>query len=171
MAISKVPSTGGTPEPLTMLDTQAGEVTHRWPQVLPGGKAVLFTSSTNSGNYEDAEIVVYSTTSGQRKTVQRGGFYARYLPSGHVVYMHEGTLFAVPFDLKRLSVAGQYAPILEGMVTTPTSAGAQFSFSESGNLVYIAGGAGGGQKVSIYWMDRTGKFTSLRDTAGNYANP
>ena len=171
VALSKVPSTGGTPEPLTMLDTQAGEVTHRWPQVLPGGKAVLFTSSTNSGNYEDAEIVVYSMTSRQRKTVQRGGFYARYLPSGHVVYMHQGTLFAVPFDLQRLMVTGQPVPILEGVLSTPTSAGAQFSFSESGNLVYIAGGAGGGQKVSIYWMDREGKFTPLRDTPGNYANP
>ena len=169
-ALYKVSAAGGTPQPLTTLDKQAGEVTHRWPQILPGGKAVLFTSSTDVDNYEDAEIVVYSMASGQRKTVQRGGFYARYLPSGHVVYMHEGTLFAVPFDLQRLEVTGQPAPILEGVVTTPGTGGAQFSFSDTGNLVYVAG-RGGGQNVSIYWMDHDGKFTPLRETPGNYCNP
>jgi Tol biopolymer transport system component len=115
-------------------------------------------------------IVVYSMASGQRKTVQRGGFYARYLPSGHLVYMHEGTLFAVPFDLQRLEVTGQPAPILEGVASTPNNGGAQFSFSETGNLVYVAGRAGG-QNVSIYWMDREGKFTPLRETPGGYYNP
>ena len=168
-ALSEVSSAGGTPQPLTTLDKQAGETAQRWPQVLPGGKVVLFTSSTHGFNYEDAEIVVYSMASGQRKTVQRGGFHARYLPSGHLVYMHEGTLFAVPFDLKRLEVTGQPAPILEGVVTNP-NAGAQFSFSETGNLVYVAG-RGGGQNVSIYWMDREGKFTPLRETPGGYFDP
>jgi Tol biopolymer transport system component len=169
VALSKVSSAGGTPQPLTTLDKQAGEATQRWPQVLPGAKAVLFTSST-TGNYEDANIVVYSMISGQRKTLQRGGFYARYLPSGHVVYMHDGTLFAVPFDPKRLEVTGQPAPILEGVVTNPGTGGAQFSFSEIGNLVYVAGVAGV-RNVSIYWMDREGKFTPLRETPGNYFSP
>jgi serine/threonine-protein kinase len=134
--------------------------------VLPGGKAVLFTSSSDNANFEGAEIVVYSMASGQRKTVQRGGFHARYLPSGHVVYMHEGTLFAVPFDLQRLEVTGQPAPILEGVVTTTAFGGAQFSFSDTGNLVYVAGHAA--QNVSIYWMDREGKFTPLREIPGGY---
>jgi Tol biopolymer transport system component len=169
-ALSKVSSAGGTPQPLTGLDKQAGEETHRWPQVLPGSKAVLFTSNTHGNNYEDADIVVYSIASGKRKTLQQGGFYARYLPSGHVVYMHEGTLFAVPFDLQRLEVTAQPAPILEGVVTGPGVGGAQFSFSDSGNLVYVAG-VTGFQNVSIYWMDHEGKFTSLRETPANYFNP
>jgi Tol biopolymer transport system component len=168
--LSKVSSAGGAPQPLTTLDMQRGERTQRWPQVLPGGKAVLFTASTGQANYEGAEIAVYSIASGQRKTVQRGGFYARYLPSGHVVYMHEGTLYAVPFDLKRLEVTGQPAPILEGVATSPTYGGAQFSFSDAGNLVYVAGRAVSGN-VSIYWMDREGKFKPLRDTPGGYLNP
>jgi serine/threonine-protein kinase len=169
-ALFKVSSAGGTPQPLTALDKQTGEVTQRWPQVLPGNKAVLFTSNTHTNVYEDAEIVVYSMASGQRKTLQRGGFYARYLPSGHVVYMHEGTLFAVPFDLKQLKVTGQPAPVLEGLIATPGIGGAQFSFSDTGNLVYVAG-RGGFQNVSIYWMDREGKFTPLRETPGSYATP
>ena len=168
--LSKVSSAGGSPEPLITLDTQSGETTQRWPQVLPGSKAVLFTSNTSRTNLEDAEIDIYSMASGQRKTVQHGGFHARYLSSGHLVYMHDGTLFAVPFDLKRLEVTGQPAPILEGVVTNPAVGVAQFSFSETGNLAYIAGGSGG-ENVSIYWMDREGKFTPLRETPGNYHNP
>ena len=171
--LSKVSSAGGTPQPLITLDKQASEATQRWPQVLPGSKAVLFTSNAVGGGiagFEDSDIVVYSTVSGQRKTLQRGGFYARYLSSGHLVYMHEGTLFAVPFDVKRLEVTGQPAPILEGVATAPFYGGAQFSFSNTGNLVYVAGSAGG-QNVSIYWMDREGKFTPLRETPGTYFGP
>jgi Tol biopolymer transport system component len=172
VALSKVSSAGGTPQPLTTLDKQAGEATQRWPQVLPGSKAVLFTSNTGviEASQEDSEIVVYSMASGRRKTVQRGGFYARYLPSGHVVYMHEGTLFAVPFDLKRLEVTGQPAPILEGVVANPGFGSAQFAFSDTGNLVYIAG-RGGGQNVSIYWMDHEGKVQPLYENRRSYYNP
>lgn len=168
--LTKISSAGGTPQSLTSLDAQAGELTHRWPQVLPGGSAVLFTSSTEVGNYENADIVVYSMASGQRKTVQRGGFHARYVFSGHVVYMHEGTLFAVPFDLKRLEVTGPPAPILDGIVTNPATGGAQFSLSDTGNLVYVAGGSVF-QNFSIYWMDREGKFTPLRERIGSYLFP
>jgi hypothetical protein len=127
VTLSKVSSAVGAPQPLTTLDTQAGEATQRWPQALPGGKAVLFTSNT-SGDYERADIVAYSMASGQRRTVIHGGFYARYLPSGHLVYMHEGTLFAVPFDLERLEVAGQAAPILEGVVASPGNGGRSSHF-------------------------------------------
>ena len=168
--LSKVSSAGGAPQPLTTLDNQAGEITQRWPQVLPGGKAVLFTSNTRQSNYEDSDIVVYSMVSGQRKTLQHSGTYARYLPSGHVVYMHEGTLFAVPFDLQRLEVTGQPAPILEGVASNAGNGSVQFSFSNTGNLVYI-GGHSGFTNVSIYWMDHDGKFLPLRETAGGFANP
>jgi eukaryotic-like serine/threonine-protein kinase len=169
-ALFRVSSAGGMPQPLIALDQQAGEATQRWPQVLPGGKAVLFTSNTHGGNYEDADITVYLTSSQQRKAVVHGGFFARYVPTGHVVYMHEGTLFAVPFDPKRLEVTGLPAPILEGVSAVPGDGSAQFSFSNGGNLMYVAGYSGF-QTVSIYWMDREGKFTPLRETPGNYYSP
>jgi serine/threonine-protein kinase len=42
----RVPARGGSPVPFTELDRAIAEVTHRWPQILPGGKAVLFTAHT-----------------------------------------------------------------------------------------------------------------------------
>jgi dipeptidyl aminopeptidase/acylaminoacyl peptidase len=167
--LSKISSAGGSPEQLTTLDP-ASEQTHRWPQVLPGHKAVLFTSGALLGSFEGADIVAYTMSTGQRKTVLRGGFHGRYLPSGHVIYMHEGTLFAVPFDAKRLEVTGQAAPVLEGVVNNTNTAGAQFSFSEAGNLVYVPG-HGSAVAGSVYWMERDGKFQPLRESPANYVSP
>jgi eukaryotic-like serine/threonine-protein kinase len=165
-ALFKVSSAGGTPAPFTALDNQNSAVTHRWPQFLPGANEVLFTFSSTGLAFDEADIDVYSTTSGKLKTVLHGGSYARYVPSGHLVYQRNNTLFAVPFDPKRLEVTGPPAPVLEDMATSATG-GAQFSVSASGTLMYV-GGSATNQDVSIYWMDAAGKFTSLRGTPGNY---
>jgi serine/threonine-protein kinase len=101
--LSRIPPDGGTPAPLTELDRDHGEVTHRWPQILPGGKTVLFTANTNAyGRFDDASIEVMSLGDRQKKTLMRGGTYRRYVPSGHLLYVNWGTLFAVPFDLGAL---------------------------------------------------------------------
>jgi len=141
-ALSKVSAAGGTPQPLTTLDQQAGEATERWPQFLPGGNAVLFTSNTHGSNYEDADIVVYSISSGQRKKLVHGGYYGRYLPTGHIVYMHEGTMFALPFDRKRVEVTGSSTPVLEGIAANVGDATMQVSFAENGTMMYVPGHSG-----------------------------
>lgn len=101
-ALSRVSSAGGSSGPLTTLDTATGEVTQRWPQSLLGGKAVMFTANSQTGDFEDANIVVQSLPDGPRKIVQRDGYFGRYLQSGHLAYMHGGTLFVAPFDVTRL---------------------------------------------------------------------
>ena len=76
--LSRIPSAGGTPVPVTKLN--AGEVTHRWPQILPGSQSVLFTVAAQiAAGYDDANIDVVSLQTGERKTIQHGGFSARYL--------------------------------------------------------------------------------------------
>src|SRR5262249_39685524 len=42
--IYRVPASGGTPVPITKLDTSAHETTHRWPRFLPDGRHFLFVS-------------------------------------------------------------------------------------------------------------------------------
>lgn len=168
MGLSRVSSAGGAPEVLTTPDPSAGESTHRWPQALPGGRAVLFTAG-NAGDFEIASVVVQSLPTGPKKVVQRGGYHGRYVRSGHVVYMHEGTLFAVPFDLRRLEPAGQPAPVLQGVTATQGNGGAQFSFSDRGRLVFLPGGSPG-IDVPILWLDGAGKTELLRAAPGNYNN-
>ena len=100
VGVMRVSSSGGKPEPLTTLGE--GEVTQRWPQMLPGGKAVLYTGHSKGTGFDDGNIVVQQLPAGHRTIVQRGGYYGRYLPSGHIIYVHEATLFAIPFDTDRL---------------------------------------------------------------------
>jgi Tol biopolymer transport system component len=166
--LSRVSSAGGTPEVLTTPDQAAGENLHRWPQALPGGRAVLFTANA-IGDSENASIVVQSLPKGPRRVLQLGGYHGRYLRSGHVVYIHLGTLFAAPFDLGRLELTGPAAPVLQGVTAAPTNAGAQFAFSDRGTLVFLPGqtvAAG----VPIQWMNQDGKTEPLRALAGNYNN-
>src|SRR6202043_3105672 len=112
--LSRVPEAGGTPQVMTK-PGEKGEVVHRWPQILPGGQAVLFTGHTVAAVFDNASIEVLSLKTGQWKVVQRGGYSGRYLPSGHLVYVHQGTLFAVGFDLDRLEVRGTPVPLLENV--------------------------------------------------------
>jgi serine/threonine-protein kinase len=137
---------------LTQLKT--GERTHRWPQVLPGSKAVLFTSHSSTGVYNDANIEALSLATGQRKILVKGGFFGRYLPSGYLVYMHESTLFAAPFDPDRLALTGPPAAILED-VSSNSTAGGDFAFSRTGTFVYLAGKAQGAG-APITWLDSAG---------------
>ncbi len=162
----RVSSAGGAAEALTTPDTAAGENTHRWPQALPGGEAVLFTAHRAGLNFEDANLVVQRLPDGPRKIVQRSGYYGRYLPSGHLVYMHEGTLFAAPFDLDRLETTGPPAPALEG-VAAAAQGGAQLAFSSRGTLAFVPGPSGGA-KVPLQWMDAEGNLTPLRAVAADY---
>jgi len=164
----RVPSGGGAPEALTLF--AEGEVSQRWPQMLPGGKGVLFTSANSGIAYDDANLVVQALPTGVRTIIQRGGYHGRYLPSGHLVYMHGGTLFAAPFDLDRREVTGPPVPALEGVATNTVTGGAQFAVSASGTAVYLPGSnlsAG----WPIQWIDRGGKTTPLRVTPANFLNP
>jgi Tol biopolymer transport system component len=161
----RVSSGGGKAEPITALAD--GEVVHSWPQILPGGKAMLYTATTTEGGYNDANLIVQHLAGGTRKVVQRGGYHGRYLPSGHLVYIHDGTLFAAPFDLDRLEVTGPPVRALEGMRSNSITGGAQFSVSANGTLMYLPGlMTGAGSPLS--WMDRSGKTTTLRSAPANW---
>ncbi|HET7239133.1 MAG TPA: serine/threonine-protein kinase, partial [Terrimicrobiaceae bacterium] len=165
VVLSRIPSAGGTPVPVTKLNP--GEVTHRWPQVLPGSQAVLFTVAAQIGSsYDDANIDVLSLRTGERKTIQRGGFSARYLAdatgpngTGHLIYLHQSTLFAVPFDPGRLASTGSPTPILEDVSSTQ-AAGGDFAFAQNGTFVYLSGKASLAA-WSISWVDSSGKTQPL----------
>ena len=125
----RVPAAGGEPVPLTTLNAAAKETTHRWPQVLPGDKAVLFTSHSQTlGDFDNAAIEVVTVATGERKVVQKGGTFGRYIPTGHLLFVNKGTLFAVPFDLAALSVSGTPVPVVRE-VTSSAEGGAQMAFS------------------------------------------
>lgn len=115
-----------------------------------------------------------SLKTGERKTVARRGFSARYLPTsadtGHLVYLHQSTLFAVSFDLSRLAGVGSPTPILED-VRSNSTAGGDFAIAGTpfgpGTFVYISGKGQAG-RWSISWLDGFGKAEPLHATLGTY---
>jgi serine/threonine-protein kinase len=163
-SLSLIPSGGGPPTSLINLKGER----YASPQVLPGGHAVLFSSSLG-GSFDDANIDILSFKTGKRKTVLRGGFFGRYLPSGHLIYMHENTLLAAPFDLNRLAVTGAPQPVLEDVSTVSRFGAANLGLSQSGTLVYIS--TTGELPWSIFWLDRAGNTKPLHLTPGFYWTP
>jgi Tol biopolymer transport system component len=165
--LRRVPANGGKPEPVEVAGDP--DPVRRWPQVLPGGKALLYTANKAQTQFDDATIVVQALPNGPRKVVLQGGFAGQYLPSGHVVYMHEGTLYAVGFDLDRLETVGQPAPVLEGIAGGSSGIGArgQFAASNSGTVVYVPAQL---DRHPIHWLDREGHVTLLRSEPANWTN-
>ena len=155
--LSRVSAVGGTPQILTIPDRARREKTHRYPEVLPGGKAVIFmAANADITSFDDARIEVLSLETGARRVLIEGAMYARYAPTGHLVYARAGALFAVPFDLARLEVTGTAVHLLDGVATAPEGGAAQFVFSQGGSLVYVPGGS---TQVdhTLLWVDRQGK--------------
>jgi serine/threonine-protein kinase len=174
----RVSAAGGTPQVLTTTDAKKGEVNHRWPHVLPGGEAVLFTAG-RGGSFDDARISVLSLKSGEQRVLVEGGSHARYVPTGpgadgrgtgHIVYWRNASLLAVPFDLRALQVAGSPVPILEGVLGFPPQGFADYSFSDAGTLVFAPGGAEA-STASLVWVDRQGQAQPLPAPPRSYLSP
>jgi serine/threonine protein kinase/Tol biopolymer transport system component len=167
----RVPAAGGDPKLLLKVDEKNGERFYRHPSFLPGGKAILFTISTeDTESYDNGRIAVLSLETGEKKIVLEGGFSARYSPSGHLVYAREGKLMAVPFDLRKLQVTGPPVPVLDGVFMSTNTGMAAFSISSNGGLVYAAGGVEGGVRSPV-WVDRKGGATPLPLPARSYLHP
>jgi serine/threonine-protein kinase len=166
--LAKIPAAGGPAQALTKLGP--GEYSHRWPQVLPGGAAVLFTGAASNVTQENDNIEAISLKTSQVKIVQRGGYYGRYLPSGHLVYIHQGVLFGVGFDPERLEVHGAPIPLLNDLAANPVTGGGQIDFSAAGTAVYV-GGKSAAQAWQVAWLDSSGKMRPLIATPGHYSDP
>ncbi len=165
--LSRIPSTGGAPTPVTEL--RNGEIMHRWPQVLPGSRAVLFTAYRGGGP-EESSIEILSFKTHERKTAVRGGVMGRYLSAsngaGYLVYLHQTTLLAVPFDISNFAVTGAAQPILDDVTAITATSPGDFDFSRNGTFVYISGK--GEPERSIFWLDHAGKTEPLHPTPGFY---
>jgi serine/threonine-protein kinase len=170
--LSRVPAAGGKPEQLTRRGK--GEVTYRWPQILPGGQAVLFTAVPTIAGMKSNTVEAISLKSGVTKTLVAEGYFARYVPEngnrGYLLYVNQDALFGAAFDPDRLEVQGTPVPLLED-----ARGGGQYDFSPApsghGTLVYLAGKGATDQTWPVMWLDSSGKMQPLIATPGAYVFP
>jgi eukaryotic-like serine/threonine-protein kinase len=159
--IMRISADGGTPA--SLVKAKSGTLSS--PQVLPGGKSLLYTLMDN----DPGKIMVQSLKSGDSKELFAGR-NARYLPTGHIVYGSESGLgriniSAVPFDLDKLEATGGAVLIVEGV--------GQYSVSDSGTLVYTEGRRVtlSSEQRTLVWIDRNGNEESLGVPPKTYAFP
>ena len=166
----RIPAGGGEPEALTTPKAELGEVNHVWPEILPGGEAVLFTILPAGDAIETAQIAVLNLATSEERVLIPAGSFPRYSPTGHIVYGIDGTLRAAPFDLDRLEVTGNPVPVLDGVITKGSGA-ADFGLSQDGSLVYLSGAGFGGAELTMAWVDRQGREEPLGAEARTYTDP
>jgi Tol biopolymer transport system component len=168
VGLSVVPSAGGKPAPLTTL--APGENSHRWPQVLRAGKVVLFSSNTTYANYAEASIIALSLTNHTSKIILKSaGMFPRYVPSGYLLYVSKGTLFAMAFDPGSLESRGRAVPLVEDVSNDTRYGFARLDFSGNGTLLYRKGRTVG--LSTLHWMNRTGRTEPLEMEPALYLFP
>jgi Tol biopolymer transport system component/tRNA A-37 threonylcarbamoyl transferase component Bud32 len=169
-SLFQISAAGGVPREITKPGPTGKEAYPQYPEFLPGGKAVLFTSqSSDVAIADERSIEVLTIETGERKVLVQGGSFARYLSTGHLAFMRSGTLMAAPFDLARLEVTGPPVAVLEGVRESVTGIGA-FSCSRTGTCIYVTGGMAGAQR-SVALVDRTGTSQPLAMPPQAYSTP
>jgi serine/threonine-protein kinase len=170
--VMRVSANGGPPETLNAPDGSKGELSYRWPEILPAGNAVMFViaGAKDIGFFSESKIAVERLDTHERKILPIQGTYPRYSPSGHLVFAREGRLFAAPFDLKRLEVTGAPVPVLDGVKSILNSGAANFMISETGSLVYVPENSWRREGL-LTWVDRRNQFHELAAPARRYGSP
>lgn len=157
---------GGTPPVrLTTVDTARGETRHTWPFVLPGGKSALF--EIGSGPMGTDSLAAMRLA--DHKVVRLGlqGTNPRYVPSGHIIFARlDGSVFAVPFDARRLRLTGPAIRVLEGVIVKNGGA-MELAIARNGTLVYVPAST----ERQVVLVDRKGTSRPLWPQIRSYLTP
>jgi serine/threonine-protein kinase len=163
---------GGEPERLTTPNRAEGELGHWWPQILPGGQAILFTAFRSP--VETSRVGVVYPHTGELRVLVEGGLFGRYVPSGHLLYVRGDRLLAAPFDVERAVVTGPAKSILDDLFVSPTEALTLLDVSSEGTLAWLPGSVADPLR-ELVWVDRDGRtrpaIPELRRYRGASSSP
>ena len=164
-----VPEAGGTPQPLTKPDAGRRERDHWFPHVLPNGRGVLFTVAGEQPG--SAQVAVLDRRTGVHRILLPGSD-ARYVDSGHLVYVLAGALRAVLFDPVTLEISGDPVPLQDQVLTLASGVG-NFAISRNGHLLHVLGGTGpkAWPARTLVWVDRQGREEPIAAEPRAYASP
>jgi eukaryotic-like serine/threonine-protein kinase len=164
-ALYRVSSNGGTPEAVTTL--AAGETSHRWPQILPGGRAVVFAAA-GGPDFTGARLAA-QTFGGSRADLMEGT-YPQYSGTGHLVFARDSAIFAVSFDPRSLTLHGNPVSVVSDLSMNSTTGAALFAFSSSGTLVYRAR-VGAFAMRRMVWVSRGGTEEAISPEPRAFLQP
>ena len=161
------------PSAVTTVDQ--GHLAHTLPWPLPGGRALLYTVRKRSWSWGDEQVVAQSLVTGARKVVVKDAADARYLPTGHLLFLRRGVLCAVPFDAERLEVRGPEVAVLNAVAQALTASNAfditgagQFAVAPTGTLAWIANPVVSFAEAALVTVDRRGQVSPLPAPVRSY---
>jgi serine/threonine-protein kinase len=164
----RVSASGGRPARLTALDTARREFSHWYPQILPGGRAVLFNNFSTPITRSRIEALELAT--GRRTVLVEGAIYPRYVSGGHLLFVRDGAVFAVAFDPRKLKVLSPAVPVLDSVASVVTDGLAGFAVAGNGTLVYMDASQWRADR-RVVWADRAGNETPAIAEVGQWAEP
>jgi serine/threonine protein kinase len=167
--IWKVSASGGEPEQI--LDLEKGEYAHG-PELLPGGKWVLFTLCHGVRAWAEGSIVAQSLENNERRELIHRGREVRFTSSGHLTYVQENTLFAAPFDVDRVEITGGAVAMETNLHTSgeDETGAAGYDISDTGMLVFAPPAGSGARSARLAFLDRAGVRTLLPVDARRYGS-
>jgi len=153
----RVPARGGQPILVTTPDSAQGELDHLFPDPLPGGRGVLFTI-TSVGGASKSRVAVLDLRAGRIKTLIQGG-EAKYLKTGHILYVSGRSLRAAAFDPETLSITSEPVTVLSGLRTDGDTGAGDFAVSAAGTLAYVP--ATPFEQRTLTWVDPSGNEEAI----------
>jgi len=166
--LSIVSASGGQPQTLTTPDADHNELGHWWPQVLPGDEWVIY--SGYSSPIENARIMAVSLKTGEQRQLIEGGTFARWAPTGHLVFVRAGKLMAAPFDLDKVVVTGKAEAVLDDVNLDDGEGFSSLGFGANGTLAYAPASVINAPR-QLFWLDLKGNLTPLNMPARRYSKP
>jgi Tol biopolymer transport system component len=156
-----VSATGGTPQPVTTLDSAKGEVAHFHAAFLPDGRHFVFVA--RNIDPEKTSIMLASLDSKEVRRLFHADSAAVFADPGYLLFARDNALFAWKFDPRSLELVGQPAPALE-----------QVRYGTEDNLLAVSAA---GNRVaylpwfmrrSLVWVDRKGRELGTLGEIGGY---
>jgi Tol biopolymer transport system component len=163
----QIPANGGTPRPVTSLDSARDEVGHYFPQFLPDGRHFLYLAASSRPGESSIRVASLDTTT--PRVLVTSNTSAAYAPvlrghSASLLFVHDDSLMAQPFDWRRLELGGE-PTVLAPEVFYRRWHQARFSVSGNGVLLYQSGRA---ERQQFGWFDRQGKMLEAIGPRNDY---
>jgi eukaryotic-like serine/threonine-protein kinase len=163
----EAPAAGGPSREVTTVDFSRGELSHRWPQVLPDGDRVLFTSI----GVTRADAMIVSRQTGKPRVVVEQAQAAMFVPPNRLLFERDGRLHVAALDPDRFELTASSRVLVEDLASQGPGYGPPaFAAAGGGVLVYVPVDPHDGER-DLVWVDRSGNVSSLDAPPRSYMHP
>lgn len=171
LSICKVSANGGTPRPVTVVDSSAHEDNHGWPSFLPDGRHFIFVAFTDSSarNGNGHMLKLGNIDNTECRTLGIVDTRAMYCEPGYILCKQNGSLVALPFDADRGEFTGDPIPLSnETSFASGAAEGINLSASRNGILATIPDAIERDSISRLAWVSRQGKILDTIGPPGIY---